>query len=57
MGEVEDVDKNPDIRSDILTICLGSLIFVVSSTLRNLWYFSVSQNIQQVNNLITNFLF
>jgi len=58
MGEVEEVYKNAEFRSDILPHLLRFVDIVVYVILRNLYLLLfVSQNIQQVDNLSENFLF
>ena len=57
MGEVEEVDKNAEFRSDILPHLLR-FVNMVYITSRNLYLvLFVDQNIQQVYNLFENVLF
>ena len=55
MGELEEVDKNAEFRSDILPHLLR-FVNMVYITSRNLYLvLFVDQHIQQVDNLFENF--
>ena len=57
MGKVQEADIMRNFAPRVCPDCLGSLICVLI-TLSNLYLvLFVSQNIQQVDNLIVNFLF
>ena len=56
MGKVREAIKNAEFLFDILPRLLRFVQYVVYITLRNLyWVLFVSENIQQVDNLIENF--